>query len=940
MVSSVKSRPVKAPPSHKDVARVKVDATQLPEGAAVHQVVKRDTLSEIARKNGVPLEQLKAANPALLTQERQDGHWIYPGDEVVIPVAPPEGWKAPSAKANVQAAARARESGGAPAAALESETIDARSLATLSEAQYAPLVAALVKTDPTLGELVAVMAQAGNGAPATAHDPAVEPMPKLIAKAFEWASANDKLDLLDAALIAQKPDGKDAAAVRVYETARLAISQMRVFETKAKLPPPAAAMTLDLSQKSFTEMALETATPLRGPTDLKLFDDYWKQNTASLNLMDSIAAQLTKKPPPAGNQGVLHGRLAQELSRRFPEADIDFVVLPSYKAGLLTPTEGVVGLSVTDYERVESKVTQTIAADGSVTLSGQVPPGKAFVLDAGGGLRQDVSIDAQGNWNVSGVPPEAAKTLPAVASMVAKKEVKTYSVNTGLVGMATALYSKSPEEQAKWLAKMADVPGGLVGGLLKEQSLTKEQTIGQVGAKQLLAGKTSEIPARVSIEGAKDLKRDFTFAEMNAAVLYQEVFMRAALQGDAPATWESKDFEKNIAHAMHLDVDVKTRKTKSALSSDDKAAIKDILKNVTEAAGGNGANAKVTTLPLVITVTDGSTVELPLFRVEGKNGQPVFIDNEGRKYDSFQKWKDENRLMADFKVSYPKEGKLTLDTKGLPEFTTENTRLTVDTPMEKLEVAFNYGSMVGGVLLGPAGWLLRASMAAKYVLFAGQGLNAAFAVHNAYGLYEMGSHGQTLSPMDGEARGLMLGLGATLLGGAGLQGMITPARSAAGATAYAVAQNASMYAFAGMLGDQGITMAQHWDEIPVADRAMFLAMTAMMGGQTALVGVRQSFSFNAAKQQMNAMMKPPKADPNFLNGVGTRPLTPKEQKWLDAKLEALVSLHEQSKGLPAATLQDLRIVQNKLKSGQPLNAKERALYNQLSASWSPGADPQ
>lgn len=65
-------------------------------------VQPRETLSGIARREGVPLKDLKDANPGLCQEssgpKRDEGcNWIYPGDEVVIPRS--TGEKSPSALA-------------------------------------------------------------------------------------------------------------------------------------------------------------------------------------------------------------------------------------------------------------------------------------------------------------------------------------------------------------------------------------------------------------------------------------------------------------------------------------------------------------------------------------------------------------------------------------------------------------------------------------------------------------------------------------------------------------------------------------------------------------------------------------------------------------------------------------------------------------------------
>lgn len=69
-----------------------VRAGPVPEGATLRTVKGGDTLSAIARDQGITLGQLREANPALFTPARRNGDLVHPGDQVVIPAR--QGWAA------------------------------------------------------------------------------------------------------------------------------------------------------------------------------------------------------------------------------------------------------------------------------------------------------------------------------------------------------------------------------------------------------------------------------------------------------------------------------------------------------------------------------------------------------------------------------------------------------------------------------------------------------------------------------------------------------------------------------------------------------------------------------------------------------------------------------------------------------------------------------
>jgi hypothetical protein len=91
-----------------------------------------------------------------------------------------------------------------------------------------------------------------------------------------------------------------------------------------------------------------------------------------------------------------------------------------------------------------------------------------------------------------------------------------------------------------------------------------------------------------------------------------------------------------------------------------------------------GDTARVTVLPIQYSSRQTGPVQLPLFRVEGKDGKTWFVDNLGARYDSFGKWTDKNQLPPG-NVTYPKGGELKPGPDGKVALDSRNTPKTPDT---------------------------------------------------------------------------------------------------------------------------------------------------------------------------------------------------------------------------------------------------------------------
>jgi hypothetical protein len=184
-----------------------------------------------------------------------------------------------------------------------------------------------------------------------------------------------------------------------------------------------------------------------------------------------------------------------------------------------------------------------------------------------------------------------------------------------------------------------------------------------------------------------------------------------------------------------------------------------------------GENAKVTTLPITVDVSDAKTIlQLPLFRVTGKDGKDRFVDESGRLYQDTADWKANNKLPPG-RVSYFADGHIHInDAKDAkPKVITENSHAVIDTTGERVKSVADtvlpwLGIAAGAVLIASGfGAPIGAGLiAAATVTMAGVG---AYGLSQGVGNYnDRASHGQSTTDLsDAEVRGMWLGMTADAL---------------------------------------------------------------------------------------------------------------------------------------------------------------------------------
>lgn len=244
-----------------------------------------------------------------------------------------------------------------------------------------------------------------------------------------------------------------------------------------------------------------------------------------------------------------------------------------------------------------------------------------------------------------------------------------------------------------------------------------------------------------------------------------------------------------------------------------------------------GEPARVTVLPVQFSSPATGPVTLPLFRVDGADGKPRFVDNQGAQYGSFQEWETKS-ILPPGNMTYPRGGELRPGPDGHVALDTRNTPKTPDTAGEKAAAMLDRAALVGGILA--FGGMTIGSGGA--LAFVAGGLSAAWIGGRAeVALGEREARGLPTGMDDPEARMLRLNAAAGLLGGlpmGRLAYLSTMGRSLQLNGGWRFLAGASMVADAGAAGNLGHTLVTRWDEMSPGQRFEAGFGMAFWGGAT------------------------------------------------------------------------------------------------------------
>lgn len=239
-----------------------------------------------------------------------------------------------------------------------------------------------------------------------------------------------------------------------------------------------------------------------------------------------------------------------------------------------------------------------------------------------------------------------------------------------------------------------------------------------------------------------------------------------------------------------------------------------------------GEPAAITELPIQYSNRMTGPVTLPLFRVEGKDGKPWFVDNQGARYEGFAQWLDKCQLPPGA-MTYPKNGELRPGPGGSVVLETRNTPKTVDTPGEYLLQMADMALLVGGAVAGGAlsvgsGGLLVPAVAGAAMLWAA----------GRVGVDSIERMGLGLPPTAGAA----LTFAAAMMSTVPLGRMLFLLKSGQAATLSGLPKLAS---YGAVVTDAAATventrsMIENWDKMGPGQRFEALFGTALWAGMSA-----------------------------------------------------------------------------------------------------------
>ncbi|WP_343717765.1 DUF4781 domain-containing protein [Inquilinus sp.] len=293
----------------------------------------------------------------------------------------------------------------------------------------------------------------------------------------------------------------------------------------------------------------------------------------------------------------------------------------------------------------------------------------------------------------------------------------------------------------------------------------------------------------------------------------------AAGSGHGIALAGAETLESRVARAMGLEPKGEDGKTIDKIAS----AIR----------SQGGADGKVTVLPVQFSSSGSGAVQLPLFRVEGRDGSVRFVDNQGGRYADFATWKRENRLPPG-NMTYPRDGVLS-GKDGRAVLDSGNTPRTPDSFGEHVEEALDKAALFGGVVaggltvIGSGGTAAPAVAAGAGAWFAWRGAEEAGALRER-GLDQWDNPEYRMALFNTAAGG------ASILPFGRLAWLAQTGKTAEAGRVWSGINGAAVAADGAAAANTGYTLAADWDDLSPAQRLEMGLGVALWGGLTLAVG--------------------------------------------------------------------------------------------------------
>ncbi len=715
-----------------------------------------------------------------------------------------------------EAARKAREA--AERARAQAQAAAAEALRLRATAQKAAAHEALLKA-MTLTERLNKAEQTANARAkelAKLDGVASPQLPYPMAEGFKRADVDGKLEPL--------PPEAEAQRAQLLATS---LAQRRADQLQREaLPPDTASVSLDSAAADFKERLAAELGPLLGPGERGKLDQCLRDSKKGFEDLQEILHPRALQPgmidisPLRAYQPALRA-----LQQQNPGAKLELVVKPS-ELGVDAPPL---------IRMTRGSESRTFSLDARLFIEPyRIGPIYAALLKE----------PALG---------EAFNRAYGAITGHAESDAQNTILAAGSSGATTsALLSMSQEDQAKLLQAIPANEAGtsLYGGLLQE--VEPVQGLVSVDASGLARGETGgQVDATVDVRAA-DTGKTFHFLDEHANVLFAPEFQKYMLRGDPPAGVPRAGayIENEIGIAMSMQADRSPGAPGEPLFTGEKAkVIAAIAEQIRAEAQGDSVAISVS--PVMLNARDHGQVRLPLFKVQGKDG-PRFIDNLGRRYSSFEDWKQNNQLPPG-RMTYAQDGALRLGSDGQPLLETSNTPKTVDTWLEQGKQVADAVALVGGVVVLAAAVV---GTGGAVVPIAGVALGLYGIGTSTANLADRSAHGQSISLTNSEAAMDWLNIAGSALALGSMSAATRAGTAVLGGGEKAAINGsrlmvASQYADTVAVGSQGMYLAEHWDEMDPQQRATFASQMAFFGIALSkqahdVGGVRNLYDVNAA----------------------------------------------------------------------------------------------
>jgi hypothetical protein len=487
-------------------------------------------------------------------------------------------------------------------------------------------------------------------------------------------------------------------------------------------PQDVGPVTASLEPAKAVEQWKAAAVQLAGPEERSRVQSLFDTNTTQLTRFAQVMSSAAGGAPPskANEADLLWGPLMQSVQMAYPSAQLTLVA-PT-KGSINEPgLETSAALEVTLPTRGNQSKTYTLGMNPSAFLS-QAGGDKIVKAVLASPSLSQTFMQTVAQLSPNAVGPNAQITLEALNTPQTR------------MALALAVLSMPPAAQADLFKAMGpEAKGASMGNFVTSINLKDpEQVLVGLDPTPLLMGQQGKsLQTNVCIAPGDDGSRAFKFYKQYgsaalAPAFYQMATMKSAVQTLSVSGLAIENFVANNF-----------------------AVSQDIANNIRHTITASGAqSAQVTALPIFLNAPGnpgGQPAQLTLFKIDTPKGEQ-YVDQDGRTYVSFNDWRMHNQLPPGT-VTYLNNGDYALK-GGKLDVRTQDTPNTPDGFWKKLNNIVGVATMpviIGSIIASeafPIAGMLEAGLGVGGILTSG-----VLGWQTGSQLYDMGVHGQSLSPI-------------------------------------------------------------------------------------------------------------------------------------------------------------------------------------------------